>query len=168
MLSAFPRVIPPPPSPMPFMCAVLKGGLSLWSPTVLEKARQMSVGRTRVSICRRLDPLRRKEKKMLSILVAPQGPTITLGASIYDVHIIWGKFDPRLCLQNIYSLSANLLHFLTPSSLLCGRHIWKPPNGTGRRRRRRRKPRKTRQAAARNNTTCKNSWQRYFEFDHSP
>ena len=88
---------------MPFMCAVLKGGLSLWSPTVLEKARQMSVGRTRVSICRRLDPLRRKEKKMLSILVAPQGPTITLGASIYDVHIIWGLFDPRLCLQNILS-----------------------------------------------------------------
>ena len=83
-----------------------------------------------------------------------------LEASIYNVDIILGFFDPLppLCPQNlpsfgvkeglsceifraivarkkpnlalpslqhsVYCLSANLLHFLT---LLCGRHVWKPP-----------------------------------------
>ena len=33
-----------------------------------------------------------------------------------------------LCPQNLYCLSANLIPFLIPLPLLCGRHIWKPPS----------------------------------------
>ena len=40
---------------------------------------------------------------------------------------------PPLSPQNLYCLSANLLHFLTPSRLLCGRHLWNIPlSGRGR------------------------------------
>ena len=37
--------------------------------------------------------------------------------------------SPPLCPRNLYCLSANLLHILTPlpGPLLCGRHIWKHP-----------------------------------------
>ena len=50
------------------------------------------------------------------------------GASIYDIHILDAFLDPLapLCPQNLHCLSANLGYFLTPLSILFGRHIWKP------------------------------------------
>ena len=43
------------------------------------------------------------------------GPNHHHGASIYDVHIFLGFFWPPLCPQHLFWLSANLLHFLSPS-----------------------------------------------------
>ena len=51
-----------------------------------------------------------------------------LGASICDVHLILGFLTPKppSLPQNLYCLSANLVHFFTPSPFMRGRHIWKP------------------------------------------
>ena len=76
-----------------------------------------------------IDPsFRRWEMGRSSASIAGlQLATAEYGASIYDVRKIFGFFTfPPF----VYSLSAKLGYFLTPTPLSAewGRHIWKPPS----------------------------------------
>ena len=56
----------------------------------------------------------------------------TKGASIYYFHMIIVFFGPlpRLCLPNVSTDCPQMLNiFLSPSPLLCERHVWKSPKG---------------------------------------
>ena len=63
----------------------------------------------------------------LSIPFVTRECTRTLKAYINDVHIMLGFFYPLpLSVRTIYTVGPHIWGIFDPS-LLCGRHIWKPP-----------------------------------------